>query len=130
MEFSIIELNKVKRMYELNKENKKAQWMLFLDDPNTREVKDIMEKNEDIKEAVVEVRKMTEDEKMERLAFLRQKAIMDEKSIYAAGIDKGIKQGIEQGIEIKQKEIAKKLEKEGMAREKILEITGIDLDKE
>ena len=40
----------------------KAQWMMFLDDPNTMEVKEIMEKNEDIKNAVVTVHEMSEDE--------------------------------------------------------------------
>lgn len=37
-------------------------------------------------------------EKLERLAFLRQKAIMDEKAIYAAGLDNGEMSGKEEGI--------------------------------
>ena len=48
-----------------------------------------MEKNEDVKKAVVTVREMSEDEKMERLAELRQKAIMDEKALYNTGIREG-----------------------------------------
>ena len=42
-----------------------------------------MEKNEDVKEAVIEVRKLSQDEKLQREAELR--AIMDEKAIYQAG---------------------------------------------
>ena len=50
-EIVILELEKVRKAYEKCKEDKKAQWMLFLDDPNTEEVKEIMEKNEKIKMA-------------------------------------------------------------------------------
>ena len=49
---------------------------------------------------------MSEDEKMQRLAFLRQKAIMDEKAIrkkgYKDGIEYGEKKGIEEEKEIKE----------------------------
>lgn len=63
--------------------------MLFINNPNDKEVQELVEKNEEIKEATIEVEKMSEDEKMQRLAFLREKAILDEKDIYRAGIDKG-----------------------------------------
>ena len=63
---------------------------------------------------------------MQRIADLREKAILDEKAIYAKGLDDGIKEGLEKGIkEGKQKEkleIAKKLKKEGMNIELIAEI--------
>jgi hypothetical protein len=59
------------------------------------EVKKIMEKNEEIKEATVIVREMSQDEKKQRLADLRKKAIMDEKSIYRTGLLKGEKAGLE-----------------------------------
>ena len=55
-----------------------------------------MKENEEIKEASVEVKKLSKDEKLQRLAFLREKAILDEKSIYGAGLEDGVKQGIEQ----------------------------------
>lgn len=38
LEIHILELEKVKNTYLKNKDNKKAQWMLFLDDPNSKEV--------------------------------------------------------------------------------------------
>ena len=72
---------------------------MFLEDPNSREVQEIMEKNEDVKKAVVTVREMSEDEKMERLAELRQKAIMDEKALY----NTGIREGTEIGKELRNK---------------------------
>ena len=40
----------------------------------------------------------SEDEKMQRIADLRQKAIMDEKAIYEKGIEKGIQRGIGKDI--------------------------------
>ena len=144
-EFIILELPKVRREYEKNKDNAKAQWMMFLDDPNREEVREIMEKNEDIKEAVVKVHEMSEDEKIRRLADLREKAIMDEKAIrkagYRRGMEKGLedgkKIGIEQGIKqgknegkIEEKlEIAKKMKEKGLGIEQIKEITGLNQEE-
>ena len=156
IEIDIIELSKVRAEYERNKQNKKAQWALFINDPNTREVKEIMKENEDIEEAVVTVHKMTEDEKMRRLADLREKAIMDEKAIrrkgyedgheagYEDGKSKGLaegrtqglaegrkegrKEGREEGRAESQREMAKKLKNIGMSIKDIEQIT--ELSKE
>ena len=95
IEIRIISLNKVKNMYLKNKGDSKAQWLLFLDDPNSKEVLEIMKENKEIKEASVEVHKLSKDEKLQRLALLKDKAIMDEKAAYGAGVDDGVKQGIE-----------------------------------
>ena len=130
-EIHILELEKVKEEYKKNKENKKAQWLLFLDDPETKEVKEIMEKNEDVKEAVIEVRKLSQDEKLQREAELR--AIMDEKAIYQAGLDNGKEEGEKLGrkkgrVET-MKEVAKKLLKQNMKIENIAEITGLTIEE-
>ena len=98
LELRIIELGKAKKEYVKNKTSKKAQWMMFINNPNEVEVQEIMNENKEIEEAVVIIKEMTEDEKLERLAFLREKAIMDEKAIYAAGLDKGELRGKEEGI--------------------------------
>ena len=144
-EFIILELPKVRREYEKNKDNAKAQWMMFLDDPNREEVREIMEKNEDIKEAVVKVHEMSEDEKIRRLADLREKAIMDEKAISKAGyrrgmeqgledgmkmgMEQGIKQGIEKGERKQKEEIAKKLKAMKISLNQIKEATGLSEDE-
>ena len=120
-EFIILELPKVRREYGKNKDNAKAQWMMFLDDPNREEVREIMEKNEDIKEAVVKVHEMSEDEKIRRLADLREKAIMDEKAISKAGYRRGMEQ--------KQMQIARKLKEMGMKDEDIEKATGLSKEK-
>ena len=132
IEICIIELPKVRREYEKNKNNEKAQWMMFLDNPNTKEVEDIVKNNEEIKDAVVEVHKMTEDEKMRKLAELREKAIMDEKAIEKAGFRKGkevgIEQGQRQGEEQKTKQIIDKLKEKGFSKEEIIKM--LDLNEE
>ena len=137
LEIRIIDLNKVKEEYKKDKTNKKAQWMMFINNPNEVEVQEIMKENKEIEEAVVEIVEMSEDEKLERLAFLRQKAIMDEKAIYAAGLDKGeirgkevgreegIKVGIEEGKKKNQLEVAKKMKAKDMDINIIIEITGL-----
>ena len=132
-EIHILELEKVKEEYKKNKENKKAQWLLFLDDPETKELKEIMEKNEDVKEAVIEVRKLSQDEQLQREAELREKAIMDEKAIYQAGLDNGKEEGEKLGrkkgrVET-MKEVAKKLLKQNMNIENVAEITGLTIEE-
>ena len=87
-------------------------------------------KNDVIKKAKVEIRTLTEDEKVRRLAYLREKwdyeYNMDMKHSREEGIEEGIEKGIEKGIETQSKKIAKKLLHEGMQLEKIKEITGLD----
>ena len=83
------------------------------------------EKNKTIKKATVEIVKMSEDEKMERLAFLRQKAIMDEKSIYAAGVDKGK----EEGTKNEKIQIAKEMKKENIPIETIAKVTKLTIEE-
>ena len=121
IEIHIIELKKVQEEYKRDKTNKKVQWMLFINNPNDKEVQELVEKNEEIKEATIEVEKMSEDEKMRRLAYLREKAILDEKDIYRAGVDKGI----EQGAKEKSIEIAKEMLKIGIPIDQILKTTKL-----
>ena len=99
LEIRIINLRRVREAYQKDKENKKNQWVMFLEDPNSKEVKEIMEKNEDVKKAIITVKEMSEDEKMEKLAELREKAIRDEKALYNTGIREGTEIGKKLGRE-------------------------------
>ena len=125
IEIHIIELAKVLEEYKKDKTNEKAQWMLFINNPNCKEVQEVMKENKEIKKATEKVEKMSEDEKLRRLAFLREKAIMDEKDIYRAGVDKGIENGKEKGIKEATIKIASKMKKEGFSTEIIMEITDL-----
>lgn len=129
LEVDIIELSKVREEYNKNKENEKAQWIMFLDNPNSKEVKEIMEKNEEIKDAVVTVHHMSEDEKLRKLAELREKAILDEKAIKRAaqkdGFKIGHKEGIKEGIKEEKLNIAKKMKEMGLSIQDIVTATGL-----
>ena len=78
LEIVIIELPKARRIYKQDEENKISQWMMFLDDPNNEEVDEIMAKNKDIRKAIEELEQVSGDEKLQRIAELREKAIRDE----------------------------------------------------
>ena len=121
LEIRIINLRRVREAYQEDKENKKNQWVMFLEDPNSKEVKEIMEKNEDVKKAIITVKEMSEDEKMERLAELREKAIRDEKALY----NTGIREGKELGIKENKREIAKKMLSKGIKIKEVIELTGL-----
>ena len=118
-ELDIIELLKIK-----GRENEKDQlldWLIFLENPESERVTRKMEENENLKEAVEKLDRISEDEKMQRIIELREKAIRDEHAIYAKGVD----DGLEKGAREKQIEIAKKLLKAKVEMEVIIETTGL-----
>lgn len=131
IEIHIIELPKIKKCKETYLQDELAQWMLFLNNPNDKEVENIMKQNEPIKEAMVKLREISEDDELRRVAQLRQKAIMDEKAIKQRAIEVGLEEGIQKGIqkgiqEGMQKGLQKGLEKgiekgmeKGIEKEKI-----------
>ena len=132
-EMVIIEIPKAIRVYERDKENPISQWMMFLNNPNKSEVSQIMKENKEVKFAYEELEKVSGDEKLRRIAELREKAIRDDKAALDFAIQKGMKQGIEQGMkqgeEIgkrkNQIEIVKNLLKENISIEQIKRITGL-----
>ena len=91
-----------------------------------------MEKNEDVKKAIITVKEMSEDEKMEKLAELREKAIRDEKALYNTGIREGTeigkklgqKLGREEGEQKKKIEVIKKMLQENFNRDLIKKIAN------
>ena len=118
-ELDIIELLKIK-----GRENEKDQlldWLIFLENPESERVTRKMKENENLKEAVEKLDRISEDEKMQRIIELREKAIRDEHAIYAKGLD----DGVEKGAREKQIEIAKSMLKENMDIEIIIKITGL-----
>ena len=129
---------------------------MFLDNPNKEEVVQIMGENEHIRKAIDELEQVSGDEKLRRIAELREKAIRDEQAAMAyakehgyndgynsgygegkkEGREEGRKQGREEGreegkkaLEQKQIEIAKKLLQKDMKIEEIEDITGLSIEK-
>ena len=89
----------------------------------------------EIQKAVMVIHQMSEDEKIQELARLREKALHDEASALGharregeqigiekgerIGIEKGEKIGIEKGMEKKEQEIAKRLKELGLSDDMI-----------
>ena len=118
-ELDIIELLKIK-----GRENEKDQlldWLIFLENPESERVTRKMEENENLKEAVEKLDRISEDEKMQRIIELREKAIRDEHAIY----EKGVNDGVEKGSKEKELQIAKNMLKKGIKESDIKEITGL-----
>ena len=125
LEFNIIE---VPKMYNRKQEKdaKLIEWQEFLKNPESKEVQRYMKKNESMKEAREKLDKMSKDEKVRRMAELRQKALMDEREAEYTGYSNGLEEGIKQGELSKTKEIAKKMKEQGKAIDEIVEITGLN----
>ena len=137
LELIIIELPKARRMYKIEPNNAICQWMLFLDNPNQKEVVQIMKENKDINKAIDELEQVSGNEKLRRIAELKEKYIRDEQASIAYAQNEGYKQGEEKGkvegkIEGKNErnmEIAKKMLKKCMKIEDIIELTGLSQEE-
>ena len=116
-ELNIIEMSKAIQEYENNKQDEMLQWMMFLDNPENKEVAEIMEENEDIKEAKEELDKISQDDLLRRMALKADLAQRDhEQLMYEAerdGRELGLKLGREEGLEIGRAEGREKGIKEG-----------------
>ena len=117
LELVILEIPKARRIIKKEKDNKIAQWLMFLDNPNSKEVTRIMGENKEIKEAVEELDEMSQDEELKRLAFLKEKYIRDEKSAQ--------RYFREEGREENKRQIAKKMLDKNMPIELIAELTNL-----
>lgn len=118
----IIELPKLaKYSTDEIKHDQLAQWMLFIDNPESSEVKEIMESNSDIKQAVKTLEEISDDKEMRRLVELREKAILDEASLTYDAKQEGLKEGAKH----QKIEIAKKMLENKMDIETIAKLTGL-----
>lgn len=90
-ELDIIMLPKIKGKEAIKDEL--LDWLYFLENPKSERVVKRMEENKELKQAVEKVDSLSEDERMQRIADLRQKAIWDEKAIWDAGVKDGVKNG-------------------------------------
>lgn len=106
LEIVIIEIPKAKKLYKENPKNKVAQWMMFFDNPNSKEVEKIMKINMSIRAAIEDLGAICGSKRMRRLSELRQKGERDRhaqmqyarKEGLRQGIEEGIKQGVKQGM--------------------------------
>ena len=129
LEIHIIEIPKLKKEKDNRKNDELLKWIYFLENPESKKVEEYMKENKGIKEAKEKLETMSEDERMQILADLRLKAIMDEKAAkrlaYEEGIESGVKDGIKQGKTQQKLEIAKRMKEKGIDIEYIKDITGL-----
>ena len=121
LELVILELPKAKKIYSKSPDDKACQWMMFLNNPDSEEVKHIMSINENIKRAYEKLKCISNDEKTIRMAELRERAIKDEKTAIAYATKKGVEQGKEQATI----NTAKKMLKEKIDIDTISKITEL-----
>ena len=125
-ELCIIELPKVK---ETEEQEELMDWLCFLENPKSERIKEKMEENEELKEAVEKLEGMSEDEYMQRIADLREKAILDYNSGMSFALRKGLEQGREEGEKEGERtaklETARKMLEEKIPVETIVKITNL-----
>ncbi len=117
LQIDIIELPKAIKEYEKNKQNEMLQWMMFLENPENKEVANIMKNNENIKEAKDELEKISQDDILRRMALKAELERMDQEQLMYEARRDGKAEGI--------LEIAKKMLKEKMQIDIIEKFTGL-----
>ena len=121
LEIHIIELPKIRELTQQESKEELVKWLNFIEEPESEKVVQYMKENEGIKEAKEKLEVMSEDERVQKLAELREKAIMDEKAIERFGRKAGKEEGIKEGI----KQTAKKMKEKGIDIKLIEEITNL-----
>lgn len=140
LEIHFIELQKfIKRGKE--PENKKEEWLYFIDNTKGEKVKMAVEKNKVIEKAKEELDYLVGDEATKRIAELRDKGLRDYNGAmeYAKeeglrqGKEEGLKQGREQGREEGREEnkidVAKNMLRKGLEIELICEVTNLSVEQ-
>ena len=84
---------------------------------DSRRVKEKMEENKELKEAKEKLDKITEDARMQQLAWWREKAIYEENTMLNSSYKKGRKE--------EKLENARKMKEKNIPIETIVEITGL-----
>ncbi len=121
LELHIIEIPKAERILQKEVHNRIAQWMTFINNPNTERVEEIMKENEEVKKAKNVLHIMSKDEELQRLAELKEKWERDEISAQKAWKE----DGLEEGRREEKIKVAKKLKQMNMSIEVIKEATGL-----
>ena len=122
LEIHIIELPKIR---ETDENSELLDWLHFIENPKSRRVIEKMKENKELKKAVERLQEISEDEYMQRIAELREKAIRDEEAGRSWERKQGITQGIGQGRKEAKREDAKKMLEKNIPVKVISEITGL-----
>ena len=88
-----------------------------------------MKDNKDINKAIDELEQVSGNEKLRRIAELKEKYIRDEQASIAYAQNEGYRQGEAKGKAEEKTEVAKKLLKKQMPIRDIAEVTGLSLEE-
>lgn len=116
MKYYYIELPKFRKS-NYNRESIINQWLTFIDSENSKELEEIMKKNNTIKKANDELEYLEGDEAFKRKVELREK--------YERDLASALYNREEKGKLESKKEIAKKMIQKGMSLKEIEELTGL-----
>jgi len=128
LEIHIISLPKLMKMIkneEIPKQDEKlAIWSKFIVNPEMLE-KSEMQRNKVVKKAKDELGNMSRSEYEQRLAELREEAILDRNTQILSNYESGVEEAIKQGKKEVCIEIAKRLLNLKKTKEEIIEIIGL-----
>lgn len=116
IKYYYIELPKFRKS-NYNRESIINQWLTFIDSENSKELEEIMKKNNTIKKANDELEYLEGDEAFKRKVELREK--------YERDLASALYNREEKGKLESKKEIAKKMIQKGMSLKEIEELTGL-----
>ena len=109
------------------------EWTQFLGAEKEEEFEMLGKKNPQIKRAVIELRRISEDEENQFLYDMREKAIRDErsrlKSARKHGLAEGKAEGLAEGILKTQIENARAMHSKGIDDVIIAEITNLSIEE-
>lgn len=121
MEKSKKEKETVKMENNQEEHDELLDWILFLQDPSSEYIVEKATENEELKEAVEKLKKISQDENLIRMAEVRERKLLDEGALRRTGIKEG-----ERNAKL---EIAKKMLERKIPIEMIIEITGISKEE-
>ena len=106
LEIIFIELPKFKRSKAIHKsiiqnkdyKDKLYKWLTFLSNPTGKETEEFMNSDEEIKEAMDVLYKISGDKESIMLSEMREKAIMDEQSRLKGALREGLEKGKKAGL--------------------------------
>ena len=101
------------------------QWLKLLLLREVDEMEELAKNNDTMKNVIVTLREMSEDEAERMLAEARDKEERDRRSSYVSGV----LDGEARGIEIEKQETARRMKAEGLTTDTIVRITGLSEDE-
>lgn len=127
IEMHILEIPKIKNNDIKNDEL--AHWLMFIDNPDSKEVEKFMCENKFWKQAREELAYLSGEENFKFLVHDRAMFLMDqnarEQKSFADGKAAGFADGKNEGLKEKQIEIAKKMKEKNISIDEIKELTGL-----